>query len=145
VIRCVVQFDGDLLRELQNLGREAKPRAKRIIQTMCDQVTLRARELAPDDEAGPTPDLRLSIRNRVQLSKGGVRGSVIAGGTELDAKLAAQHRKNPGAHEVYAVVQHEDTTLHHSHGQANFIGQPFMSHLPGMAEQLEKELLSARA
>ena len=145
MIRCTVKMDGDLLRELQNLGAAAKPRAKKILSAMVFGVVVEARRLAPDDPTGATPDLRESIRGAVKNSRGGVRGSVIAGGIPLDAKLAAEHRKNPAASEIYAVVQHEDTTLRHARGQANFVGQPFMEMLPWVAEEFDKELLSARA
>lgn len=145
MIRYSVKFDGDLLRELQDLGATARPRAKKLLSAMVTRVTARAKDLAPDDPTGASPDLRASIRGSVRQGRGGIRASVIAGGTPLDSKLAAEHRKNPAEHEVYAVVQHEDTTLHHSHGQANFIGEPFMAALPGLAEDFDKELLSARA
>lgn len=143
MIRCLVKFDGDLLRELQNMGASAKPRAKKILSRMVDGVVLRARELAPDDPEGKTPDLMHSIRGDVRNWKGGVRGSVIAGGTPVHSKLSAEGRKNPANHDLYVVVQHEDTTLKHSRGQANFIGEPFMARLPGMAEEFDKELLDA--
>lgn len=137
-------MSGELLRELQDLGARARPTAKKILEGFGPRIVLRAKEIAPDDPDGETPDLRHSIRFVTRMSRGGVRLSVIAGGAELDAKLRAEHRKVPGAHEVYAFVQHEDPTIRHTRGQSNFIGAPFMATVPLIAEAFDKELTSAR-
>jgi hypothetical protein len=58
----------------------------------------------------------------------------VAGGTSL-AKLASErNRKSPGA---YAVVQHEDTMLHHpGGGQAKYIEGPMLEIAPSVPDAL---------
>jgi hypothetical protein len=145
VIRVEVKGDKELMRELRGLGDRAKPTARRLISRFVGAVVPRAKALAPDDPSGERPDLKDSIRGSVKTVDGAVKGFVMAGGDPLTPKLSAEGRKNASAHQVYATIQHEDTTLRHAHGQANFIGQPFHEQVPKTIAEFEKEILDARA
>jgi hypothetical protein len=145
VIRVVFDVEGDILRDLQNLQSGSKPAAKRVFQKFVDRVVPKARALAPDDPTTEGVDLKASIRGRVTVRTAGmVTASVIAGGNPL-LPLLAMHRRDPDSATRYAIIQHEDTTLHHTHGQANFVGQPFMEEAQRVGDDLDVEVLSARA
>jgi hypothetical protein len=142
VIRVVFDVKGDILTDLQNLQSASKPAAKAVFQRFVDRVVPKARALAPDDPETGGVDLKASIRGRVTVRTSGmVTASVIAGGNPL-LPLLSQHRKNPARATSYAIVQHEDPTLHHRHGQANFVGQPFMAEAQAIGDDLDKEILS---
>lgn len=142
-MRVVVDLEGDVLRDLQNLGAAAKPAAKAALQRFVDRVVPKARANAPDDPDTGAVDLKESVRGRVTVRRAGhVVASVLAGGDPLLPKLRAEGRKNPRASLAYAFVQHEDPTLRHRRGQANFIGQPFMAESQSVADDLDKEILS---
>lgn len=150
MIRVVGDLEGDLLRDLQNLGSAAKPAARAAFQSFVDRVVPKAAALTPDDPAtsGHTStaiDLKRSVRGRVTVRRNGmVVASVMAGGAPL-IDLLTHTRKNPEAAASYALVQHDDPTLkHRGGGQANYIGQPFMSEVASgsVAADLDKEIAS---
>lgn len=76
--------------------------------------------------------LKASVRMlRPTVVSGGIAGGVLAGG----APLAGERRGD-----VYAMVQHEDLSLHHDDGQAKFVERPFVAALPRILKAVEDAL-----
>lgn len=147
MIPVIFEIQGDILTDLQNLMSASKPAAKAVFQRFVDRVVPQARALTPDDPAtygaDRAVDLKRSVRGRVTVRKTGiVTATVSAGGDPLLAILRMRHRKNPDAALAYALVQHDDPTLRHSSGQANFIGQPFIAEAQSIGDDLDKEIMS---
>jgi hypothetical protein len=141
-VKVTINVTGDILRDLQDLGEAARPAAKAVFQRFVDRVVPMARSLTPDDPHTSGNDLKASVRGRVTLTrKGMVVASVMAGGSPL-LPLLSLHRRNPENALWYAFVQHEDPTLRHASGQANYIGQPFMALAGSVGEDLDKEIAS---
>jgi len=88
-----------------------------------------ARALTPDDPKTPglLKDSVTIIRPITKDRK--ITGGLKAGGTLLERRIGKR------GYSAWAIVQHEDLTLHHPHGgQAKFIEIPFMqgvTALPG--------------
>jgi len=141
VIRVVFDVQGDILTDLQNLQSASKPTAKAVFQRFVDRVVPKAKALAPDDPATSGSDLKQSIRGRVTVRNAGmVTASVIAGGNPLLSNLG--RRKNADRATIYGFIQHEDPTLRHTRGQANFVGQPFTAEAQSIGDDLDKEIMS---
>lgn len=130
----VKAYDDGVADALNSLGDAGEKAAKAALAAVMPGVAERARGLAPvqDVDGG---QLRASVRVlRPTKTRDGVAGGVLAGG----APLVGQ----PGG-DVYALVQHEDLTLHHNDGQAKFVERPFLAAqgplLASVREHLDRE------
>lgn len=121
---------------LGKLGRAGSEAAKSAMVRVSDKVVARAKTLCPvEPEDGG--DLRDSIRRtRGTISKknGNVVVTILVGGAPLKKALGARK------YNIYAVLQHEDLTLHHSVGQAKFLEQPFFQYAPDAPGEILSEL-----
>jgi hypothetical protein len=70
-----------------------------------------------------------------------VVATVSAGGKPLVDLLRHHHPKNAEL-ALYGLVQHDDPTLRHRTGQANFVGQPFMAEAQSVGNDLDAEIMS---
>jgi hypothetical protein len=125
----------DCVRRLNRLGAAGDEAAKRAFGQVGTRVVARAKPLAPVDVVDGG-DLRDSIRmlKPTKSSFGNIIMTVVAGGAPLKPSLG-KRTKN-----IYAVIQHEDLTLHHDGGQAKFLEIPFLSEVQRAPGLLQAEL-----
>ncbi len=119
------------IRALGPIGQQI---AKRVIEeeTLAMLVPIKADTPVEPEDGG---QLRASVRiSRPTVTKAGrVSGGVVAGGSPLN-KVLGKRKAN-----VYAVVQHEDTTLKHNVGGSHFVAKTFLKR----AMQFPQKLLAA--
>lgn len=127
---------GGVIDSMRRLGKAGPEAAMRVLEAKAQTVAARARELCPDDPDTPGTDLADTIRaTKATRSKGGmISAAVIAGGARLRKRLGKR------AYNIIAVVQHEDTTLKHTRGQAKFVEQPYLQVVPTVAGDLQEAL-----
>lgn len=134
-VRLTVEGDKALIADLRAMGKVGDRAARFTLRWLLFRVAIRAQGLTPvDDEDGG--QLRDSIRvtNAGRNRRGVISAAVVAGGKPLEAHLG-KRRSN-----LYAIVQHDDTTLKHDDGQAKFVEVPFMQEAPKFPEELRKEI-----
>jgi hypothetical protein len=123
----------DVVRSLRAMGRAGRKVTKRVFGEVASETVTAAGPLTPvEPEDGGY--LRKSLRKSgpTETKTAGVFVAVVAGGAPLEAHLRATgHKKN-----VYAVVQHEDSTLRHKTGQAKFLATPFFRKVAEVPDRL---------
>ena len=136
--RTRVQVTGldDVVASMRRLGKAGLLVGKRVFDVKTEEMVRRARPLTPDDPetAGLLRDTVRKIRPIASSTKGRVTGGIMAGGKELEQRLGGRE------YSAWALVQHEDVTLHHSSGQAKFLEIPFMQIVPSIPEALRMEV-----
>ena len=125
-----------VIEGMRALGKAAPEAAMRILGQKAQDVAAKARTLCPDDPGTPGSTLRDSIRatKATRGQSGMISAAVIVGGSRLKGLLGSR------AYNAIAVVQHEDMTLKHSHGQAKFLEQPFLQTVPSVADAVQAAL-----
>lgn len=118
----------EALRKSRDAGEKV---ARAALDEFMPRVAADARAITPVDDVDGG-QLRASVRPlRTTKTRDGLSGGVVAGGAPLKGQ--------PGG-AVYAIVQHEDLTLHHNDGQAKFLEIPFRSWLPRILKWIETDL-----
>lgn len=123
----------EIQRDLARLGGAGERVAKRVLGDVAPRIVARARPDTPVEEDGGF--LRDSIRSTkpVSTQQGKVVSvSIVAGGDPLAAHLAETHHQA----NVYAVVQHDDVTLHHEVGGPKFIERHVTDEAQGIPDAL---------
>lgn len=142
-VRVIVEGQREILDEIQQIGESPVEAGKRAFGRITERVVPLAKADCPvESEDGGA--LRDSIRTtRPNLTRTGrVSAGVVAGGAQL-ARLASERgRVLPG---IYGSIQEEDMTLHHSTGQAKFLGRNFLREAERAPDELRAELDEAIA
>lgn len=136
-VRIDVSGANEMLADLKRLGPAGVTAAKGVFGRFTARVVAKAKPQTPvDPEDGGA--LRDSVRATKPTSTrtGLVSAGVVAGGAPLARHLAAGHHKA----NVYAVVQHEDLTKHHTTGGPKFIERPFLQEIERVPDELLAEL-----
>lgn len=134
-VRVEVSGQDEILNSLQRLGLAGQDIGLRVLGDAAKEIAAAAKPLAPvDPEDGG--QLRDSIRTTkpTRTRAGRISAGVVAGGAPLN-KVMGKRKAN-----VYAVVQHEDLTLHHATGGAKFLERPFNAIAPKVPDRLQAEI-----
>lgn len=109
----------DVLSDLQALGKRGEEIGLRVLGDGAKEILSASRPLVPvePEDGGQLRDSGRTTKP-TRTSAGRISAGVVYGGAPLKRFLG--HRKA----NVYAVVQHEDLTLKHTHGQAKFLEIP---------------------
>jgi len=136
-VRVRLEVAGDaraLIDSLRRHGVACDAACKRVLSDAGDEAVRRAKPRTPV-ELEDGGQLRDSVRRgRVtRIKSGTISCPVIAGGKPVEdwVREHGHHKYN-----VYAVVQHEDTTLRHSVGQAKFIESAVFEVAPTIPDRL---------
>jgi hypothetical protein len=109
----------DLIDSLRKYGENVDGLCKQVLKDAADEGVRIAKPLTPvEPEDGG--QLRDSIRSgrAIRISSGTISCAIIAGGKPLEDFVRAHGHHG---YNVYAVVQHEDSTLKHAVGGPKFI------------------------
>lgn len=126
-----------MLSDLKRMGLAGQTAARTVFGKFTARVVAKAKPLTPVD-----PEDGGALRDSVRATKptatrtGLVSAGVVAGGAPLAQHLAAGHHKA----NVYAVVQHEDATLHHTTGGPKFVERPFLQEIERVPDELLTEM-----
>lgn len=113
----VVTGVGGLTASLKALGENAKPKLAAALTQEAEAIMTAAKQQTPVDTG-------------VLRDSGHVELPVI------DADGVTVTMGFGGAAEAYALVQHEDLTLHHRVGKAKYLEQPFLERVNGLPERV---------
>jgi len=125
-----------VIANMRALGKAGPEAGARVLGQLAQDVAAKARLLCPDDPTTPEANLRDTIRatKATRGQSGMISAAVIAGGARLN-KLKGGKGWN-----IIAIVQHEDVTLKHAHGQAKFVEQPFLQAVPSVGPAIQEAL-----
>lgn len=131
----------ELMRDLAALAPKARQAGAAALDRVADRVVARARPRIPvDDEDGG--QLRDSLR-RTKVSVSSASGfcsvAVVVGGAPLEPFLGARKAN------VYAVIQHFDTSKRHDDGEALFLEKSVIEEQASIPDELEDALDSVLA
>jgi hypothetical protein len=126
--RLDVTGDRELIRDLLKLGEDGIAIGKEVLGDTTKRIAVKAKALCPVDPIDGG-ELRDSIRvtKPVKTRAGLISAGVVAGGAALSRLVSERGHKEPGS---YAVIVHEDLTLHHTVGRAKFIEEPALQEAP---------------
>lgn len=139
-VRIEVSGEQEILDRLQRLGQSGIDIGLRVLGEGAKEILAASQPLVPvDPEDGG--DLKASGRTTkpTRTRAGRISAGVVYGGAPL-RKTLGRRKAN-----VYAVVQHEDTTLKHTTGQAKFLEIPANKIAPKMPDRLQSEMDKANA
>ena len=125
-VRVQIEGEDELMDFLRRLDVDGLKEIKAAVRARTSAWAENARRLTPDDPK--TPGL---LKESVSIILPGTRnrqitGGIKAGGSVLEARMGKR------GYSAWAIVQHDDLTLHHpAGGQAKFLEIPFMR---GVAE-----------
>jgi hypothetical protein len=131
-VRVEASGDQAVLDDLRRLGPAGQAAAKAVLGAVTAALVPKVQAVTPvDPEDGG--QLRASVRaTRPTLtSRGVVSAGIQAGGAPLKGV--------PGG-DIYAVVQHEDVTLHHTQGGPKYVERPFFAAMPTVPDLLREAL-----
>lgn len=120
----------ELMTGFARLPAAYKKRIKKRFTETAEKAVAIARPLTPTEPDGGF--LRDSLRagRTIEQRDGSISSSLIAGGDVLKGSPALEGRRV----NVYALVQHEDTTLRHDDGGAKFAEKGALQAATGLEE-----------
>ena len=134
-VRIDITGDKEVARHLAFAPEKAVPAAKKALLRFADSLVPKIRRDTPVDPADGG-QLRRSVR-RTRATflrrRPSVTVSLVAGGKVLERMIPAD--ENP----IYAITQHEDTSIRHTTGRPKFIE----IHVFGEADRGRRELEDA--
>lgn len=133
---------------LARLGRAGSEGAKVALGKVADKIVAQAKTLAPvgDVDGGALRDSIRRTRGTISKKTGNVVVSVLAGGEKLAqailgrAMIGKHGPLKPRKYVIYAILQHEDLTLHHDDGQAKYLEQPVFRFAPDIPGAILEEV-----
>lgn len=121
-ITVTIEGQDDMLAEIERLGHVGLVAARDAMAAKAQQIKAKAYPLVPDDPESPgllKDTLRVYAPRTANLKPGRtIFVGVVAGGKKLERAMGKRKRN------VSAIVQHEDLTLKHTHGQAKYLERP---------------------
>lgn len=123
-MRLTVHIEGhdEMLAEIGRLGQVGLVAARDAMTAKAQQIKAKAQPLIPDDPESPgllKDTIRVYAPRTANLKPGRtIYCGVVVGGSRL------QRVKGKRDYIAWPIIQHEDLTLKHTHGQAKFLERP---------------------
>jgi len=140
-IRVTIEGHDEMLAEIERLGQVGLVAARDAMTAKAQEIKAKAIPLVPDDPESPgllKDTLRVYAPRTASLKPGKtIFAGVVAGGKKLEQRLGKRKAN------VSAIVQHEDLTLKHKHGQAKYLERPGNQVAPSIPDAIMKNLDAA--
>lgn len=122
ITRVDIEGMDEMLEEIQRLGDVGLVAARDAMAEKAQQIKAKAVPMIPDDPESPgllKDTARVYAPRTASLKPGKtIFCGVVVGGKQLQKRLGKRE------YSAWALVQHEDLTLKHTHGQAKYLERP---------------------